>query len=271
MTDVTAAIRRFIVDGGVPLMTGRGVAVRWDMDPVWAKRNIQVKVLFGRTATDEFTVIATVTGDTEYLDSTDRRLNNDLTTMWYALKVEDLDNGEYWFSNAQPVGTAMRKREWLVAKEIVRREYVRFTRLRAGVRGFHLRRRITGQVCTYCTSPETGQITRANCPYCYGTGFVGGYYKPQEMWVEMNPDVKMRRLDPEQGMISGVQKNIKCLAYPVAHPNDYWVSAKTGLAYRFLDGMTTIAQLEEEPLIIGCDVYIEHSDHVIYKFPIPTT
>jgi hypothetical protein len=267
---MSAAIKRFIVDGGVPTMLGKGVAIRWAMDPLWAQRTTKVKILWGRSATDEFEVVGEVQDESEFLDS-QRRATTASADSWYALKVEDLDNGEYWFSNPQPVGTALRKREWLAAREIIRRETFRLVKLRGGSRGWLLRRRIAGKTCTYCTSPETGQVTRPDCTYCYGTSFLGGYYPPQEMWVEMNPDTVLRRLDPEQGAIADFQKSFRCLAYPLPNPNDYWVSAKTGLAYRFKENLATEARIEEEPLTLRADVYVEQSDNVIYKFPIPAT
>ena len=268
--EVTKAITRFIVDGGVPSMLGKGVALRWAMAPAWARRITKVKILWGRSPTDEFQVVGETEEDTEFLDD-QRRLTTTSMDSWYALKVEDMDNGEYWYSPAQPVGTAMRKREWLIARELIRRETMRLVKMRAGTRGWLLRRRISGQPCTYCASPETGQVTRPDCPYCYGVTFVGGYYTPQEMWVELNPDTVLRRLDPSQGAIADYQKTLRCLAYPLPGPNDYWVSSKTGLAYRFKENVSVEARLEEEPLVLRADVYVEQSDNVIYKFPIPAT
>jgi len=267
---VTPAIKRFIVDGGVPTMLGKGVAIRWAMDALWSRRNTKVKILFARAPTDEFIVVGETLGDTEFLDE-QRRIDAQAANCWYAIKVEDLDNGEFWFSSPQPVGTSLRKREWLIARELIRRETMRLIKRRAGVRGWLLRRRIAGPVCTYCSSPETGQVTRPDCPYCYGTTFLGGYYPPQEMWVEMNADTVLRRVDPEQGAIADFQKTFRCLAYPLPHPNDYWVSAKTGMFYRLKENLTTEAIIEEEPLVLRVDVYVEQSNNVIYKFPIPAT
>lgn len=265
------AIVRFIVDGGVPTMLGLGVALRWQIHPAWALRNTKVDILFGRSPTDEFEAIGTVETDVEFMDPQQRRIDNQTANTWYALKVTDKDNGDYSYTQATPVGTSLRKREWLIGKEIVRQEYTRLVRRRAGVRGWLLRRRITGQTCTYCVAPETGQVTRADCSYCYGTGFVGGYYPQQECWMEMNPDVVLRRLDPEQGMLADYQKTFRCLAYPTPHPNDYWVSAKSGLVYRIKENISVQAAIEEEPLVLRGDWYVEQSNNVIYKFPIAET
>jgi hypothetical protein len=266
------AIRRFIVDGGVPAMVppGRGVGIRWDLDPTWCRRNTQVTILYGFSITDEFKVAGVVTNEDQFQDIY-RQLDNQVSNLWYALKIKDLDNGEYWFSDPAPVGTSMRKREWLAAKEIVRREYFRLVKRRAGTRGWLLRRRITGQPCTACTSPETGQVVMANCPYCYGTSFVGGYYKPQEHWVEIPPDLVLRRLDPTEGPIAGFQSTFRCLAYPTLHPNDYWISAKSGTVYRIKENISTVARYEEEPLVLQGDWYIEDSKNIIYTYPIPAT
>lgn len=89
--------------------------------------------------------------------------------------------------------------------------------------------------------------------------------------MEMNPDVVLRRLDPEQGMLADYQKTFRCLAYPTPHPNDYWVSAKSGLVYRIKENISVQAAIEEEPLVLRGDWYVEQSNNVIYKFPIAET
>lgn len=263
------AVHRFIVSGAISAMLGHGVALRWELDPVWASRNVSINIAVGYSATDKFVNIATVTDTVQYVDAVRRNIDNQPTNLWYVIKVTDVDTGMYSFSSPQPVGTAMRKREWLNSRYLVRAEYTRFTRGRAATRGWLLRRRITGKVCTFSISPETGQVTNTNCPYCFGTGFVGGYYTPQESWMEMDPDITMRRLDPAQGMIVATQKTFRCLAYPMPHPNDYWISGKTGTAYRINDRIAVESMYEEEPLILKGDWIPEQSNNVIYTFPIP--
>lgn len=40
-----------------------------------------------------------------------------------------------------------------------------------------LKQRHWGEKCTYCVS-ATGQVVRAHCSYCWGTGVLGGYWTP---------------------------------------------------------------------------------------------
>lgn len=266
MTD--SPLLRFIVDGGVPTMLGRGVAVKWFFKPEWCRQPLRVSVLWAKAPTDTFDVIGVVENDVMFVDH-DRRVNVHTNDSWYALKIEHVETGETWYTNPAPPGSSLRKREWLIAREIVRREMVRLTKLKAGTRGWLLRRRISGQLCTYCVNPETGRSTRSDCPYCYGTTFVGGYYPPQEMWVDMQPDVQLRRLDPQRGAIADYQKVFRCLAFPLPNPNDYWVSAKSGICYLIKEQIVTTARIDEEPLILQLDVTVEHSNHVIYSYPLP--
>jgi hypothetical protein len=65
-------------------------------------------------------------------------------------------------------------KSWLLAKEIFRKESLRFKRARSGVL---FKRRRYGQRCA-CLNTLTGEVQDSNCGICLGTGFVGGYHKP---------------------------------------------------------------------------------------------
>lgn len=260
-------IRRLYIDAGVPIMSGVGIALQWELEPEFAHRELEFTILFGHYPTDTMVVVATVQDTDTYLDQ-EKRVFNDILNTWYALKTTDQVTGEFWYSPPQHAGAVWRKREWLIAREIVRQELVRVQRVRAGTRGYLLRRKSFGTPCPVCLSPETGQVQDPNCLTCFGTGITGGYYTPIETWVELEQERLMRRLDPAQGMLKGAVITARTLAYPPLTPNDYWVSAKSNQRYRVQPGVTKAAQIDEEPIVLSFDVEVENYNHVIYQFPI---
>lgn len=69
-------------------------------------------------------------------------------------------------------------------REMLRREDL-------GLRKYHgqpgslLRRIVHGTPCTVCLDETLGGSADSNCPTCFGTGFVGGYYPDVPIYVDM--------------------------------------------------------------------------------------
>ena len=63
---------------------------------------------------------------------------------------------------------------WLLARELFRKETLRFKRARSGVL---LKRRRYGERCP-CLNKLTGEVQDTDCQRCCGTGFLGGYHRP---------------------------------------------------------------------------------------------
>lgn len=89
------------------------------------------------------------------------------------------------FSQTIPCfNTQLQKREFLIAKEINRKENLRFEKL-IGMPAKVLKRKNFGELCTHCVDKLTGSVTNSSCLICYGTRFVGGYYNPVDVYMEI--------------------------------------------------------------------------------------
>lgn len=264
-------IKRIVVDGHLPVAYGDGVLVRWVVNEDFPpdRQPLTHTVLVGNSPTDNFSKIGVVENDTQFLDDQKRVLTR-TQDVWYALMTVDA-RGERYFSPPQKLGTLWRKREWLIAREVVRQARVRLIKRRAGVRGFLLRRRVIGQPCPVCLDQDTGRIKDPSCLTCYGTGITGGYYPPFECYVDQNPEQLAFRIDPQQGMLTEKISTWACLAYPPFHPNDYWVDSASGLRYQVRETIAVTSRLENVPLTVQLQVEAENLNHVIYRFPINCT
>jgi hypothetical protein len=67
-------------------------------------------------------------------------------------------------------------RDWLIAREMARKERLRLA-TGTGAAGFLLKARRYGVRCS-CVNPTTRERTDSHCPSCYGVGIVGGYHPP---------------------------------------------------------------------------------------------
>ncbi len=74
----------------------------------------------------------------------------------------------------------------LVAEYIRKHEQVVFTQF-TGRQCWLLKRRSFGTRCHTCWDSTLGKRIRANCPDCFDTGFLRGYWNPILVWVQIDP------------------------------------------------------------------------------------
>lgn len=85
-------------------------------------------------------------------------------------------------------GALDQRRRGIVRK--LRRDALLYLRKVGGTEAAFFKRRHWGEKCAHCVD-ATGQITRAHCAYCLGTGFLGGYWAPTYGYAQ-------RRVSPIQ-------------------------------------------------------------------------
>lgn len=68
--------------------------------------------------------------------------------------------------------------DWRLARQVVRQALVKMRKGPGGQVGYLLKRRVTGENCPVCLDPQTNDVRRPDCPYCFGTGKLCGYYFP---------------------------------------------------------------------------------------------
>lgn len=86
-----------------------------------------------------------------------------------------LKTGENTYkSPAYGIFGQLRPREWEIAKDIRRRERLRYGYTAVPVTVYKLKR--YGEPCPHCVSSQSEGSSNSKCPYCYGTGFLGGYH-----------------------------------------------------------------------------------------------
>ena len=103
-----------------------------------------------------------------------------------------------YFSHAvQPYGDLSR-REYLLAREIIRRESLR-AKVLAGVECDVYIRSIFGPKCTYCIDPVTGDVRDSHCKKCFGTGRYPAYFGPHKMMLSFSPDTAHTKHNSNDG------------------------------------------------------------------------
>lgn len=145
------------------------------------------------------------------------------------------------------------KENLLIAREIVRKEYLRLKK-KGGRQGFLLKRKEWGTRCPTCTDFDVGEVINGSCPICFGTGIVGGYYPGIEYWVETTPN-KRNQATTEQGIGVTNQQVLtgRAVAYPWISSMDLWVDAETNERF-IIRAIQHLAEMEGKPLVLGLEL-----------------
>lgn len=123
-------------------------------------------------------------------------------------------------------------REWLIIRDIVRKEYLRLSKYAAGSSGWLLKRKTWGVKCTACQEFDSQTSIRPDCPICYGTTIVGGYYDAVSYYIEFLP-AKVDDADVQfpVGTVSDQLYQTRSIAFPILDSKDIWVDANNNDRY----------------------------------------
>lgn len=138
----------------------------------------------------------------------------------YRLRLRNLKTGEEFFS-----GTATQEPiPDLKAVEIRRHLHLLFKE-HAGRRVWLFPSRTFGERCT-CWDPTLGQSTRSRCLSCYDTTFLGGYLRPIEMFVDIDPSGNTNQPTMQAGNLQPNSTTARTGHYPSLKPDDLLVEGE---------------------------------------------
>ena len=82
-----------------------------------------------------------------------------------------------------------------------------------------LKKRRWGAKCEHCVSKGTAQVVRAHCKYCWGTGFLGGYWEPVYGYAQRQRSPIQTQVAPE-GHLDLNRVQVIMLNFPQVEPGD---------------------------------------------------
>ena len=156
--------------------------------------------------------------------------------------------------------------DWLIAREIMRGTYTHLVKGNGNF-GWLIKRRQEGLPCP-TNDPDTG-VPLGDCGECYGTEFLGGYYKPIPYWVDLGANLNRLVISDPLGPIDPSVNNCFALAWPDLEEYDVWVDADTNRRYR-VASVDEAVKVRDVPLIYGIRTefrLLPFSDPV-YQFPL---
>jgi hypothetical protein len=205
-----------------------------------------------------------------------KTLHGTLPTTHYRVVLET-PAGRY-ASSPMGVFADLDHKDWLYAREIVRKERLRAVKC-VSVRGYLFKRRWKGpaQPTQQAADPRemvldplTGDIIkRQAASSTMGTPFLGGYFRPLPFEVDCYPTSSDPDVDPQRGNVDdpGVSQAGRVIMFPPVTRGDVFVDASSDARYE-LKPVKYTAAIRGVPIVADVDMRMFPFDDVIYSLPL---
>ena len=249
-----------------------GKLVEWRLSPYYQQEavTLQFYVEVARTTGEweRLNADAPIENLCYYTDTTGYRYNvsNDI---YYRVVMMD-GTTEHVSAPAGTMG-ALNRHDWLIAKEVLRKEYLRMKK-GPGIAGYLLIRREHGEVCTACTDWDTEEVVNTLCTECFGTGKVHGYYNayyPYYMSAISGPSSQKDVVAPFGTEDTKVVQR-RAIAYPRLEPYSLWVAGDTDKRY-VIRRVTIDSGMRSLPLIYSVEMREIPMTGIEYQVPMEQT
>lgn len=171
---------------------------------------------------------------------------------------------------SQPVGCfgELQERDWLIARETIRREMLRHKYV--SVSGVLLKPYRYGRPCLRCRDTLTQEVLDSNCPICSGTGFEVGYHPPAQLqcW-----DLSLQTIQEQQdNEVKGSTRDnaevqARIIGWPAINRNDIWVNGKSDERW-LVHTIQVAAAIRGVPLIYNIQMGLIPFNSPIYAIEI---
>jgi hypothetical protein len=174
-----------------------------------------------------------------------------------------------YISYAKGANSFWSKRDWLLGREICRKERLLAKKF-VGWEGYLLKRKIWGPKCPRCADFDTDEVNESCCTICFGTGVVGGYWEGYPTFVynmEGGP-TQFKEFEDNTNMKEDVMmQNMRILAYPHISTNDIFVHTGSGRRY-FVRPVKVGATVKGVPIIYRVTLALIPYTDPAYTVPI---
>lgn len=226
----------------------------------------------GTPRADDWFNIGTPTASFYAIDdggSVHRRMFGKTPTLVYRILLTT-PRGLY-VSNIANVLGLLNKHDWLIVREILRKEQLNH-RIFSSVKGYLLKGRRFGQECSCRDRSVDGQftdeVTNSSCPICYGTGFANGYYPATEYYGLLDPETTRESRDLQQvGTNKPVVVQGRFLATLPILQGDAWVNGGSDERY-YVHTVKELAVWKSVPIIYGVELRLAPFTDALYEVPL---
>lgn len=248
-----------------------GTMIAWELyEGFKAKGPFHFFVDFARSGSNEWQPINTspVVDDCFFTDVTQRHYDQ-LADFYYRVRLLLPNEGcAVHLSQPHQANGLWLKPDWLLAREIIRKEYLLQTkRTNMSAHGWIFKRRRWGQLCSRCLDWDTQEV-KTECASCFGTKFEGGYFPAIDFRVTWDAPWNRSFLYHEQVSIQNNVKRIgRAVAYPYLDKNDVFMRRDSGERYH-IDKINTVVEVGGIPIVVMVEMNLAPTTDLIYTIPL---
>lgn len=171
---------------------------------------------------------------------------------------------------SQPANCAgeLTERDWLLAREIIRKEQLRHRLV--SVPGYLIKRYRYGKPCPRCRDELTQETTDNNCPICNGTGFEIGYHPPiaLQCW-DLSPELIQENVD---ATLKGTTRDnayaqARVIGFPALSKEDIWVNGTNDERW-VVDTVQVAAAIRGVPLVYNIKMGLLAFNNTVYALEV---
>lgn len=143
----------------------------------------------------------------------------------------------------------LHERDWVLSREIIRKERVRHKYV--SVPGYLIKPMRFGTPCKRCRDQLTQELLDADCPVCSGTGFEIGYHPalPMQCW-DLSTQTIQEDIDNEVKGTTRVEPYItaRVIGFPALNRDDIWVNSASDERW-LVNSIQIAAAIRNVPII----------------------
>lgn len=242
-------------------------AFQWKIDPIF--RDVgPFTFVVEASETPDFSVInyTIAAGSNFYVIDATHLRQSDMVNFYYRAVLTTRSRHTYYSAAVIYFAKGEKKMLWQKAREIVRKEYVRYRF--TGHKGWLLKRKNYGEQDATQLDPITG-VPLTSTDTDIGTGYVGGYYSPLLVTYSREGVKRGAELNQE-GFGVNVQETQqhRFIGFPLLEPYDVLVT-DSNARYRYKDIDATFMPGTDIMLIQSCVALLLPPTDPIYSIKVP--
>lgn len=246
-----------------------GSRISWELQPHFVDAGpYTFTVQVGHTGlddADDWSLIGPAVVDTYYTIDYRKRIFGKTQETHYKVKLVT-PSGTY-YAEPVPCDGNLIKRDWLHAREIVRKETLRHSVLTSPA-GYLLKARRYGPRCSVCADTYTEEVSNSNCASCYGTGFENGYFDPlPAVFADLSLENNREHRTAEKGMDKSDVITARFIGDPQLYSYDVWVNKTSDERY-YIHTIKTLAHVRGVGICYDAELRLAPFSDVIYTIPI---
>lgn len=261
------AFSRLFVDH---IFYGRTV-VRWELSQAFRAAGpytfyLQASYAGHENAADWVTIGQPQVNVTQLIDDTARESTGKALLTHY--RVVMVSRGRTYVSKGEGIFGTLPRKDWLIAKEITRKELLRLKN-NVGVEGFLLRRYRYGVQDSNTVFKMTGDIIDTSKASDRGTGFKGGYHPPVSCLIDMENRARQETRGDDSPPGQNKTDDTMTARIPAIIDlvkEDVW--GHTATDERFIvESANAVARVRGVPIVYQVTMQLLPHSHPVYRIP----